>query len=302
MGKMQSWDDAKFNRKIKHWGWIETSLLFVYEAIQNLSIHYFNYTTQKRLKKCLVKENGTSYFDFKGAKLPDVTTDKTLFRSLCNMFEDTFLVSFYHNDNYEKDFVEGIDRMMTEGPYGYKDGKFDVTVHKGDVVIDAGAWIGDFSAYAASKGATAYAFEPTKETYEWLQKTADLNEGRVIPILKGLGDKKETLSISIDTNNSGGNSLLKSEGRSEQAEITTVDTFVKEHNLQRVDFIKSDIEGFERYMLMGARETLKRFAPKLAICTYHSLEDPAILYQIIKEANPHYKVVFLHHKLFAAVV
>ncbi len=84
--------------------------------------------------------------------------------------------------------------------------------------------------------------------------------------------------------------------------LTTVDEFVKENNLQRVDFIKADIEGAERDMLRGARETLKRFAPKLAICTYHLPDDPQVLERIIKEANPDYTVVHTLHKLMAMVV
>jgi uridine phosphorylase len=64
---------------------------------------------------------------------------------------------------------------MNEGPYGYTDGLFDVSVKSGDVVIDAGAWIGDFSAYSYWKGATCYAFEPMQVTYSLLEKTKDLN-------------------------------------------------------------------------------------------------------------------------------
>jgi hypothetical protein len=72
--------------------------------------------------------------------------------------------------------------------------------------------------------------------------------------------------------------------------------------LERVDFIKADIEGAEREMLKGAAHVLKTFAPKLAICTYHLPDDPEVLEQIIKEANPNYKIVHLRHKLFATVV
>jgi hypothetical protein len=52
--------------------------------------------------------------------------------------------------------------------------------------------------------------------------------------------------------------------------------------------------------LLGAKEILKKFAPKLAICTYHLPDAPQVLESIIKEANPDYKVVHLRHKLFAS--
>lgn len=258
--------------------------------------------TEKRCKSFLKKKDGECFFDFNGARLPDITFDKKMQKMLNYVFEDIFLISCYHNDNYDGKFVQEIDKVMNEGPYGYKEGMFDVTVHKDDIVIDAGAWIGDFSAYAASKKALTYAFEPTKETFDWLQKTAELNNGYICPIPYGLGDSVEMLSISTESPNSMVNSLLDDcvDGK-EQVDMTTVDVFVKEHNLKRVDFIKSDIEGFERNLLRGARETLKTFAPKLAICTYHLPDDPIVLAQIIKEANPDYKIVQLRHKLFAAV-
>jgi hypothetical protein len=78
-------------------------------------------------------------------------------------------------DDYDSYVVRYFDSKMAEGPYGYREGLFDVTVKAGDIVIDAGAWIGDFSAYACSKGALCYAFEPVKETYRLLEKTKELN-------------------------------------------------------------------------------------------------------------------------------
>jgi predicted RNA methylase len=111
---------------------------------------------------------------------------------LVEIFEESFLFSCLLHDNYEKNLVNFFDAYMTDGPYGYTDGAFDVRVQKGDVVIDAGAWIGDFSAYAAHKGATVYAFEPVNKTFQLLQRTARLNNinncggGGIFTLLKKL--------------------------------------------------------------------------------------------------------------------
>jgi hypothetical protein len=89
--------------------------------------------------------------------------------------------------------------------------------------------------------------------------------------------------------------------KTERVKIYALDTFVKEAGLARVDFIKADIEGAERDMLRGAAATLRDFAPKLALCTYHLLDDPEVLEHLILEANPRYKVVQFRKKLYAAV-
>jgi FkbM family methyltransferase len=200
--------------------------------------------------------------------------------------------------------MEQTDEFLTEGVYCYKDGDFDIRVKKGDVVIDAGANIGDFSAYAASKDAVCYAFEPTKSIFEKLQITAEYNGANLIPVHKGLGEKKESMELFIANAVLGGNSIIRnlsSSGKTETIEIISIDDFVRDNNLPRVDFIKADIEGAERDMLKGARKTLAKFAPKLAICTYHLPDDPEVLKSLIKEANPAYKVVQRRKKLYAAV-
>jgi len=52
-------------------------------------------------------------------------------------------------------------------------------------------------------------------------------------------------------------------------------------------------------MLTGAKETMARFKPRLAICSYHLPDDPQILATIIKEANPAYQIDQRKFKLFA---
>lgn len=269
--------------------------LFWKNIHQQISIYYFK-------NKWLEKSDDVFIFNFNGVKLPDVSMNKDMLGGLKYVFDDVFIVPVFFNDDYSKKNVEFVDQFTAEGPYGYKDETFDVTIKKGDVVFDVGAWIGDFSAYAAWKGATTYAFEPTRDTYDWLCKTVRLNDSSIIPIHKGLGNEITKMRLSTNGKNGGSNTLMRdTQDGGEFAEMTTVDAFVADSKLSRVDFIKADIEGFERYMLMGARETLKNFAPKLTICTYHLSDDPEILEKIIRDANSQYKIVHLQHKLFASV-
>lgn len=244
-------------------------------------------------------------FHFNQALLPDITSSEKMLSCLTGIFQDTFLIPCYFNDNYQRNIVEYVDRNTKEGPYGYMDIEtgFNVSVACNDIVIDAGAWIGDFSAYAASKGATVYAFEPSPNLQQYLQKTALMNKqtGIIIPVPSGLGNENTTLAFTDDEETSVGASFSGSVGNLCIA-ITTIDSFVEAYQIKSIDFIKADIEGFERKMLLGAKKTLKTFAPKLAICTYHLPDDPEVLASIIKEANPEYSIIQMRHKLFACVI
>jgi FkbM family methyltransferase len=256
------------------------------------------------LKIWLKEDNkGEGYFDFNGAKLPNISRDAAQMASLLKIFQDTFLFSCLLNDNYSKEIVRQFDPCMMEGPYGYIDDDFDVTIKEKDIVMDVGAWIGDFSAYAAARGAIAYAFEPVCGNYDLLLKTAELNApGAIIPIKRGLGDIEKEMEININESDSSGNSMYFGKNdKKETIKITTLDKFVENKKIKRIDFIKADIEGAERYLLRGASMVLKKFAPKLAICTYHSIEDPELLEKIIVDSNPEYRVAHTRQKLFARV-
>jgi hypothetical protein len=104
------------------------------------------------LKIWLEKNEDYGYvYNFNGVFLP-AKKDGGDISIPIDIFIDSFLFYIFYNDDYSKKLVETLDAYMTEGPYGYVDGDFDVRVKEGDVVIDAGAWIGDFSAYAAVRG------------------------------------------------------------------------------------------------------------------------------------------------------
>ena len=63
------------------------------------------------------------------------------------------------------------------------------------------------------------------------------------------------------------------DGDSLQTPTITLDEFVRERKLPRVDFLKMDIEGAELQALKGAAETIRTFRPKLAISLYHREAD-----------------------------
>ena len=277
----------------------EVCLLFADKISEKLFHSSMNLYSRSRAKR-LLKSDGVSYH-IKDVKLP-VLDEENEHGLIVSVFDDTFCSYVFFGDRYDEATVDLCDTMLKEGLYGLVNDKINVTVESGDIVIDAGSWIGDFAAYASVKGAHVYAFEPEEKMFSYLQQTAGLN-GNITPVKKGLSDKSGKAELFSDDSSRA--SSMMNENAVHKAlseiEITTIDDFVRENNLPRVDFIKSDIEGFERRMLAGAQETLARFAPKLALCTYHLPDDPQVMAELILKANPKYNIVQKRMKLFASV-
>lgn len=171
------------------------------------------------------------------------------------------------------------------------------------VVIDAGANIGIFSLFASHltpKG-KIYSFEPTKSTFEILNKNIINNnlQNSIFVYNLALGDKKEKTEIMIQDNNLGGeNIILGSDffknreiefNRKESVEMITIDNFIKENNIKKVDFIKIDTEGYEKQIIQGARNTIKEFSPVISCSAYHLKDDKIKIPELVKSISPNYK-------------
>ena len=178
-----------------------------------------------------------------------------------------------------------------------------VFLEEGDIVIDAGANLGIFSIFAAKKiglNGKVFAFEPVKEIRNLLIESIKFNNIQNIKVEPyALGKTDKNLIFFLDPKRPEANSgFFNRGGRKETVEQITLDKFVEKNNIERVDFIKVDIEGMERNFLKGAKNTIKKFKPKIAICIYHRPDDPKILEKMIKEFVPEYKIVETREKLY----
>lgn len=187
----------------------------------------------------------------------------------------------------------------------YEDG--NVKLREDDIVIDAGANMGLFSLFCTLKKIRkVFAFEPQKSAIEKLEKNLLLNDTKgiveIIPF--GISDKTADYELYHSYNGIEAASIVlkrNADNDTETIHCVDLDNWLKESNIPRIDFIKADIEGAERYLLLGSTEILKKFAPRLAICTYHLPDDPSVLKKIIMKANPDYVIRQNKYKLFAHV-
>jgi FkbM family methyltransferase len=174
------------------------------------------------------------------------------------------------------------------------------TVKPGDVVLDCGAHLGSVTRFALSKGAQlVIAIEPSAEKIVCLKKTfsPEIAAGKVRVLQVGVWSKADRLWLAGRP--SLGNSVVgpgkPGEGVGEWIRVETIDQLVTEQALPRVDDIVMDIEGAETDALRGARETIRKFHPFLAIATEHTDDIAHNVRNVIgavKESNVDYKIGF----------
>lgn len=138
-----------------------------------------------------------------------------------------------------------------------------------------------------------YAFEPDISSYAKCKKIKEElldNSDRIELVNKGLWSREGKLSFE------GGRkgASFVSEFGDEVVDVISIDSFI-ERKEETVTLIKMDIEGAELEALKGAKETILRDKPDLAICIYHKDEDIIEIPKYILELNPDYELYIRHY-------
>ncbi len=182
--------------------------------------------------------------------------------------------------NYELDLREAIDyAMYWEGSREpHTSHALKMLCKRGDIVFDIGANVGSHALPMASHvGAEGkvYAFEPVPWAMNRMKRNLELNDFHNLvlePI--ALSDKNEEVEMKFRASfKIGSKSGVGSEGKIDESwwneceqvkvRMETLDSYVANHHIDRVDLIKLDVDGFEGKVLRGGRETLGRFGPRI---------------------------------------
>jgi FkbM family methyltransferase len=138
-------------------------------------------------------------------------------------------------------------------------------------VLDVGANHGAMAMRMAQRvGPTGmvHCFELDSSNYLRLQRNFSINQFNNIKSHNiALGHKSGMVTVdSPDVTNSGANRVSEySETQSRLTHMNTIDAFLSENRITRVDLIKIDTEGFEKNILTGAANTLLNMRPLLFV-------------------------------------
>ena len=230
--------------------------------------------------------------EFKGLRLPNYfMMSPNIAKAFIFEAGDLILPTYFNDWSSSVEGPYDDDKLVCEGTVG--GGRC--------VVLDCGANIGIFSAIAASKGCKVYALEPVPESRKVLEKVVELYPNDIVICDCAVADFTGDIFITNTPDLESNKIAKQNDIDTIKTKCYTVDDFVRDNGIERVDFIKADIEGAERDMLRGANQTLKKFQPVLSLCTYHFDDDPEVLENIIIQTNPKYVVKQRTRKLFASV-
>lgn len=166
-----------------------------------------------------------------------------------------------------------------------------------EVYVDLGAYNGDtvceFLEATRNRFERIIAVEPDPKNFKKLCRLEGVAEDpRIEAHNLAAWSRETTLGFSCD---GGRNSHIRFTGTPIKA--TSVDSLL---DGQPASLIKIDVEGAEREAIEGARATISKFAPKLAVSAYHHTTDFYSLVDYIGSLNPEYRVFLRHHPYIPA--
>lgn len=145
-------------------------------------------------------------------------------------------------------------------------------VEKDDVCMDIGAnfgWYTTLLQKLSGSGGAVHAFEPVPDIFRTLKKNVDLvsDNSNIIINNVALGDKSGTIEMHLFAGLPNGHSSLSTMGRSDYTkvagQIIMLDSYLSDHDIKQVDFMKVDVEGAELMLLNGAKKLFEQTIPPI---------------------------------------
>lgn len=234
--------------------------------IKELEQDYINGSTSKSdfISK-MYKENHDKLFEYadfikdRDIQKIEITDNSVIMTSrelgikiICNRYDERIApIEILNFKNYEKNDSDMIYHLTKDG----------------DTIFDIGGNMGWYSIglYKAKKKVDIHTFEPIPSTYESLVGNAKINGIEIKINNFGLSNKKQNLIFYFHKEGSGNASTAILNEERENTEIKchvdTLDNYFNNDKLEKLDFIKCDVEGAELLTFQGGIKTISKHKP-----------------------------------------
>lgn len=131
-------------------------------------------------------------------------------------------------------------------------------IDNADTVVDVGAHIGSFTVYSARRAhpGSVFSLEPVEENSELLLRNIQANNlDNVVPVKKAMAGDTGKRSMYLSRSRNDGHSLYHASHCEERlVETVTLEQFMANFSIGRIDFLKLDCEGAEYEIIMGCSD------------------------------------------------
>ena len=165
----------------------------------------------------------------------------------------------------------GFKNFLKDNPHERGEVKFlESIVKEGMNVIDIGANVGITTVTVARKigrRGKLYSFEPTPEYFNILKENISSNGLENVKVYELAVTDQVGRALFYQKELSSG--IVFEEGAKKfEVSTTSIDRFLSEEKIERIDLINMDCEGSELLVLKGAKETLRKNKVKI-FCEIH---------------------------------
>lgn len=247
-----------------------------------------------------LKKQQNGYLGYPCMSPKELLSRKDLSVVVCASGESHFEIDqMLKSGNYPQDLVYDLRPYcgVLSDPKQYFGEDF-ITYGKNEVFVDAGCYTlySSLTLRRLCKNLKkVYAFEPDPANYQYCLKEKErtnFEEAEIFPY--GTWSTQTTLLFDATGNGSARISQNSNEEvQSIHVNVVPIDNVITPGD--KITFIKMDVEGSELESLKGAKQTIQRDKPKLAICIYHKPEDMTTIPLYIKELVSEYKLYVRHH-------
>jgi FkbM family methyltransferase len=186
------------------------------------------------------------------------------------------------------------------------------TLQKDWIVVDLGAYCGEYSLYVADKVAKVYAIEPQKTIFDLMIKNIEMNnlKDKILPFQILITDRDGKEKFYYDNGVSSSiyetAKSLHNFTKEIDMECTTWNSFCIKNEIARIDLLKMDVEGAEGSVLRGLGDNkpiriMVSYYHGFLTSVLHKVETEHELIQML--INLGYKIVYRNkHTLFAELI